>query len=301
MFAFKPVNLDGIGGGGAAGLIKQVQQHEKAAHLKMGIVSKEGMYLIPQAYFNVLHEHKPMLSLESSPIANLVEPWSMINNNMVTKLDPHANKVTLDDGRELSYKALVMAPGLDTHVDHIPGLRGFDDGHENNNVFVHALDSKERAIRNFYNGYYSRGGDLLCYSPAYPYKGEGTDFYALYYESLLRQDRYVEAASAGARVTYVTPNKTVVPFPYANEIILEECHKRGIEMHLGWEMLSIQEDAAGVKTCTLRNVDTGETVEKDFTAATVNPTSRPWDWLKEAGVTDNDGMLDVNRYTLQHK
>lgn len=152
----------------------------------MGIVCKDGMYLIPQAYFNVLHEHQPMLALESSPVVNIVDPWSMINMNTVTKLDADGNKMTLNDGRELTYKALVLAPGLDTHVDHIDGLKHFDDGHEDNNVFVHCLDSKERAVRNFYNGYFARGGDLLCYSPAYPYKGEGTDFYALYYESLLR-------------------------------------------------------------------------------------------------------------------
>ena len=242
----------------------------------MGIVCKDSMYLIPQVYFNVLHEHKKMLALESSPIVNIVDPWSMINVNTVTSLDPKGNKVTLNDGRELTYKALVLAAGFDTHVDYIPGLKGFDEGHEDNNVFVHCLDSKERAIRNFYNGYYSRGGDLLTYSPALPYKGEGTDFYALYYESLMRTDKFTETVSQGSRVVHVTPNKTIVPFPYANEVILDECEKRGIEVHLGWEMTSIQEDANGVKTATLRNVDTGATVEKDFTAATVNPTSRPW-------------------------
>lgn len=111
----------------------------------------------------------------------------------------------------------------------------------------------------------------------------------------------VEATGAGSRVVYVTPNKSIVPYPYANDVILDECHKRGIEVHLGWEMQSIQEDANGVKTATLRNVDTGVTTEKDFTAATVNPTSRPWGWLKDAGVTDATGMVDINRYTMQHK
>ena len=105
----------------------------------------------------------------------------------------------------------------------------------------------------------------------------------------------------GGRVVYVTPNKSICPFPYANEVILDECAKRGIEVQFGWEMLSIQEDACGNKTMTLRNVDTGETIEKDYTAATVNPTSKPHQWLVDSGVTDSMGMVDVNKYTLQHK
>ena len=41
-------------------------------------------------------------------------------------------------------------------------------------------------------------------------------------------------------------------------------------------------------------------MEKDFSAATVNPTSHPHQWLIDAGVTDATGMVDVNKYTLQH-
>lgn len=110
----------------------------------------------------------------------------------------------------------------------------------------------------------------------------------------------LDLVSKGSKIVYVTPNKTIMPFPYANEVALDECHKRGIEIQFGWEMLSIQEDSNGNKSMTLRNVDTGETIEKDYTGATVNPTSKPHQWLKDAGVTDSMGMVDVNKYTLQH-
>ena len=50
----------------------------------------------------------------------------------------------------------------------------------------------------------------------------------------------LDLTSKGNRVVYISPNKTIMPFPYANEIALDECHKRGIEVLLGWEMLSIQ-------------------------------------------------------------
>ncbi len=58
--------------------------------------------------------------------------------------------------------------------------------HEEENVFLHMIDTKERVSRNFWHGWNNVGGDMICYSPKLPYKGEGTDFYALYYEQFLR-------------------------------------------------------------------------------------------------------------------
>ena len=144
-----------------------------------------------------------------------------------------------------------------------------------------------------------RGGDMITYSPLAPYKGEGTDFYTLYYESIIRQDKLLGAASAGTKVQHWTPNKFIYAFPYANEVALDECAKRGIEVHLGWELLSVRQDAE-TKVATFKNVDTGETIEKDFIGANINPPSRQHQFLLDSGVCDSQGMVDVNRYTLQH-
>ena len=131
----------------------------------MGFIGKDSTYVIPQVYFNVTHEHKKTLSLSSASVVNMVDSWSTIQLQSVEKLNPETNTVTLDDGRELNYKALVLAPGFDSKVENIPGLKEFDEGSEDNNTFVHCIDSLERVNRNFYNGYYNKGGDLICYSP----------------------------------------------------------------------------------------------------------------------------------------
>jgi len=75
-----------------------------------------------------------------------------------------------------------------------------DDLSREENFFVHALDKKERLTKNFYSGWNHHAGDLLCYSPAFPYKGEGCDFYALYYESFLRDTRILDRSSANSRI-----------------------------------------------------------------------------------------------------
>ena len=112
---------------------------------------------------------------------------------------------------------------------------------------------------------------MLCYSPKAPYKGEGCDFWALYYESFLRQDQIQGVASNSARITVWSPNKWIYKFPYADEIAREECDKRGIDVNLGWELMGIHKNGVGEKIGKFKHVDTGATREHAFTHVNINP------------------------------
>ena len=83
------------------------------------------------------------------------------------------------------------------------------------------------------------------------------------------------ASSAGARLQFYTPNKEIYQFPYANEIALDECHKRGIDVFFGWEMIEVKKDKFNQKIAVFRNVDTHEIIEKPFFTACINPPSKP--------------------------
>jgi sulfide:quinone oxidoreductase len=176
-----------------------------------------------------------------------------------------------------------------------------EKSHEKDGIFVHVLDHKERVNRNFWNGWNNTNGDMICYSPKFPYKGEGTDFYALYYEHFMRQDKLQGRAAANARIQFWTPNKEIYQFSYANEVALDECHKRGIDVMLGWEMLEVKKDEHNQKIAIFQNVDTKEIIEKPFNTACINPPSKPHKFLSDAGLTNSWGGIDVNKYTLQHK
>jgi len=82
---------------------------------------------------------------------------------------------------------------------------------------------------------------------------------------------------------------------------LDECHKRGIEVHFGWEMTKVHKSTIGEKIATFRHVDSGEVIERPFNHANINPPSLPHKELVEAGITDSTGLVDVNPYTLQHE
>jgi len=263
-----------VGGPNCGALTKYLQTHEKGGNLKIAMVSKDSVWVQPQSYFGILHQHIKELKMETGTLSAMIDTWSKIEvGNPVTALDPNANKLTLSSGKEFTYKALVLGTGFDHSCENIEGLADFDKGPESNNTFVHQLDDKNRLYRNFYNGWFVRGGDLINYSPACPYKGEGTDFYSLYYESIMRQDKLVQGSAAGTKVNYFTPNKFIYSFPYANEVALEECAKRGIEINFGWELIKVREDG-DAKVATFKNVDSGEIMDKDYSCATINPPSK---------------------------
>jgi hypothetical protein len=231
------------GGINATALTKFIQQHEDGHHLKIALITQHGIYMQPTLYFPITHGHVPSLKMETGGVSAQVDNWSKTEVGVTaTKVLADKNQIVLNNGKTFNYKALVLATGFDHKVDYIKGLKAFEDCHESENVFIHALDHKKRVNQNYYHGWRHKAGDFICYSPKFPYKGEGTDFYALYYEAILRNDKMHMASSAGARIQYFTPNKEIYQFGYANEVALDECHKRGIDVCFGWEMLEIKKD-----------------------------------------------------------
>ena len=169
-----------------------MQQHDwvKDQKLKMAVVSPLNKYVQPKLYFAVCHSHIEKLKLDSGSVNAQIDNWSKTEIGVnVTKINPVANQIELSNNKTFNYKALVFAPGLDHSMDYIPGLAELEAEPDHENTFVHMIDTVERANRNWFNGWNNFMGDLMCYSPAFPYKGEGSDFYACYYEHFLRTDK----------------------------------------------------------------------------------------------------------------
>jgi len=152
----------------------------------------------------------PSLKLMSSSVSGQVQPWSRVDTGAkVQSFHPNENKLVLNNGREYTYKALVLAPGFDHGSANIEGLPEMEQSHEMENVFSHVLDNKERVDRNFNHGWNHPHGDMIYYMPKTPCKGEA-NFWPLYYESWLRQDKTVGRASENARIQVWTPNDHIL-------------------------------------------------------------------------------------------
>lgn len=289
-----------VGGNNATALTKFLQNEHN--HLKMAIITDKSKFIVPELYFFCSHEAIKPLKLETGSVASQVDGSSRVDSNVrATKIDPENNKIKLSNGKEYTYKALVYAPGFDHSIDHIKGLRDFEKEGEKSNVFCHLADSVVRMDRNYYHGFNQFGGDYIVYDPANPFKGEGSNFYALYYEYMLKNDILHGRASKNAKVQYWTPNKEIFKFPYANEVALDECDKRGIEVNFGWELVEVKYNEYKEKIGVFKNVDSGAVIEKEFAGMSINPPHKPQKEALESGLTNEEGLIDVNPYTLQHR
>lgn len=221
-----------IGGLNATALTKFWQNDH--IHEKMAIVSERPKFMIPELYMFASYAVIKEFKAESSAVGSQIDKSSRVNTDVrVTSIKPGENKITLGNGKEYSYRALVLGTGLDSKAEYIEGLAELEAEGEQSGVFVHLPDVVQRLDRNYYHGWQFFHGDMVVYNPAFPYKDEGLTFFTFYYEHLLRQEQLFERAARNAQIHYVTPNKCIFEFPYANEVTLDECEKRGIKVHFG--------------------------------------------------------------------
>lgn len=235
-----------VGGLNATALTKFLQNEHKG--WKIALISERSKFVCPELYFLCSHSAIKVLKLESGSVGSQVDASSRVEVGVrATKVNPDKNEIELSTGKKFTYKSLVYAPGFDHSVNNIKGLSEFEKEGDRTNVYSHIVDNVARTDRNYYHGWEHYGGDYIVYDPARPYKSEGSSFYPLYYEYILRQDLLHGRASKNARIQYWTPNKKIFDFPFANEVALEECHKRGIDVYLGWELIEVKYNEAREK------------------------------------------------------
>lgn len=66
-------------------------------------------------------------------------------------------------------------------------------------------------------------------------------------------------------------------------------------------MVEVKWNEKKQKIAVMKNVHTGEVYEKNVNTLIANPKSNPHQNLVESGLTNAEGLVDVNPYTLQHK
>lgn len=79
----------------------------------MALVTERSRFVLPQSYFGVSHGHIAELKLESATVSAQVKPWSRMDTfAKVSQFMPEQNRLRLSNGREYTYKALVLATGF---------------------------------------------------------------------------------------------------------------------------------------------------------------------------------------------
>ncbi len=200
---------------------------------------------------------------------------------------PDDNQVTLDDGTVLSYKLLVVAPGIRLAWEQIEGLEETlgKNGVTSNYRYDLAPYTWE-LVRNL------KSGRAIFSQPPMPIKCAGAPQKAMYLSCNAWEDRSVlgdievEFHNAGGVLFGV---EAYVP------ALMEYVERYGIGLKLGSNLVSV-DGAAKIAT-----FETAEgMVTREFGMLHVVPPQVAPKFVADSPLAAESGFVDVDQYTMQH-
>ena len=278
-------------GGGAAGIGTASSLLCRRPSLKIAIVEprdkhyyQPGFTMVGAGVFDAASTERAM--------ATLMPPGATWIRAAAAEFAPDSNQIVLENGDRLSYRALVVAPGIELDWDGVEGLRQAlgKNGVTSNYSFETAPYTWQLA-----QGLTS--GRAIFTQPAMPIKCAGAPQKAMY---LSCDHWFREGRLKNIQVEFhlVAPAlfgvKDYVP------ALMEYVKKYGIQLNFGSRLIKVD---GAAKKAWFEQVKDGnkDIIERSFDMLHVCPPQTPPDFVRKSTLIDAAGWVDVNQETLQHK
>lgn len=232
---------------------------------------------------------RPMKDLIPSGVTRIKDRVSAINATQ--------NSVTLESGKVLNYKYLVVAPGLRLRWDRIQGLEGNLGKSGICTIYeVDHVEQTQKLIESF------KGGTALFVMPPVPIKCAGAPQKIMYLaEQIFRRNGIRDRS----QVIFATAGKAMFGIPIFAEALRKIVDERGIQPRFEHKIIGVD---ATQKVAIFEVPDGAGGVRQERIAYdllhVVPPMSAPaFITDSELAFQDGDqkGWLEVDRGTLQHK
>jgi sulfide:quinone oxidoreductase len=246
------------------------------------------------------HFYQPLWTLVGAGVVDKEEtarPMSSVIPDKATWIKDHAsellpreNAIRTRGGQQIAYDYLVVAPGIQMNWDHIPGLQESigKNGVCSNFAYQYA-DKTWEFLKNF------KEGNAIFTFPATETKCGGAPQKIMWLaEHYLQQHRLRDKAN----VIFVTPKPGIFGVPHYAEALRKLAKERNIITRFRNNLVEIRSDA---KTAVFENLDTGEREALPYEMLHVTPPQSAPDFIRQSPLADEEGWLDVDPYTLQHK
>lgn len=208
----------------------------------------------------------------------------LLNNNIefvrdeVTDVLPDNKVVTTKSGRSFNYDFLVVATGSRLASELLPG---YDGEAKHFYDLQHAMELS-KVMEDFFEGKVVVG---LSESPAQcPIANH--EFVLLLHEQLEKAGKLEKS-----EIHFVYPDDGVFPFEDVSDMFLEQFKEKGIKVHSNFKVTEISQKNREVVS------DSGERLNYDLLV--LSPPSRGQEFLRNSGLTDEEGYLKVNKETLE--
>lgn len=210
----------------------------------------------------------------------------------VTSMTPENNVIELDNGDNVRYEYMVVAPGIQLNWHEIKGLK---ETLGKNNVcsnysFEHAPYTFE-CIKNF------KGGKAIFHNPQTPVKCGGAPHKIMYMAAdYFRKHNLLDKAN----IQYWSGAAKLFAVPKYEKTLLKVCERADIKLNFMVKMTEIDGPGKKVKFIGIGEDNKDKEYEVEFDMIHVTPPQSAPDFIKSSSLANAAGWVDVDKHTLQH-
>ncbi|KAL6246392.1 hypothetical protein RBB50_006628 [Rhinocladiella similis] len=231
------------------------------------------------------------------PMKELFDPKLQFYNESVTTFSPTENFITLGNGDKVSYEQLVVAPGIKIDYTSIKGLPEALEDRSSSVATIYGYDTCDKTYDIIQR---LRKGNAIFTQPAGVIKCAGAPQKIMW----LAVDFWKRAGlydpgnvvNSPIQVTFATGLPVMFGVPKYSAKLDEMREERAVEGLFKHDLKSIDGDKA-----TFAHVETGEQVTRKFDMLHAVPKMGPHAFVKNSGLTNEAGYVDVDDATLQQK
>ncbi len=277
-------------GGGTAGIMvtSKILRQDPSLKGKITIIDPASHHYY-QPLWTLVGAGVSKLESTRKPMGTVIPQGANWLQQAVKRIAPHDNMVYLQNDESITYTYLVVCPGLQLNWSHVKGLPETIGKHGVcSNYAPQYVDETWRQISQF------KGGTAIFTHPNTPIKCGGAPMKIMF----LAEDYFRKHGVRPETNVYFETSKDVLFDVETYSNVLEDIvEKRDIHVEYQSNLVEVNGEE---KRATFENIKTGARHTRHFDMLHVTPPMGPLDFVKESGLTDEAGWIDVNPSTLQH-
>jgi len=278
-------------GGGNAGISVAAQLLRKNKQLDISIIDPASKHYYQPAWTLVGSGVFDIQKTERNQADVLPEGVKWVKQK-VTSMTPENNTLQLDNGDNVQYEYLIVAPGIQLNWHEIKGLK--ETLGKNNVCSNYSFEQAPytfECIKNF------KGGKAIFHNPQTPVKCGGAPHKIMYMAAdYFRKHNLLDKAN----IQYWSGAAKLFAVPKYEKTLLKVCERAGIKLNFMVKMTEIDGPGKKAKFIGIGEDNKDKEYEVEFDMIHVTPPQSAPDFIKSSSLANAAGWVDVDKHTLQH-
>lgn len=282
-------------GGGTGGIMVAAQLLRAEKELDVAIVEPADTHYYQPAWTLVgagTFENKET----ARPMADCIPPRARWIKDKIVSIEAAKNRVTTADNTVITYKFLVVAPGIQIDWHKVKGLpEALNTGGVCSNYDYKMAPYTYKAIKG------TKSGNAVFTQPNTPIKCGGAPQKIMYLTDELFRQRGVRQ---DVDIHFFSPGGVVFGVEKYAKTLRKVIKEKGINFHLKHNLVEIKPEKSLAVFEVTDDAGKVTTKEVEYSMLHVVPPMSAPDFIKESDVAMQDGPMkgwvDVDHHTLQH-